>query len=325
MAPHPTRPTRLVRHNTLSSMKALVVSDQGTLELADVPQPEPSGEDVLVAVRAISLNRGELHRLADSQPGWRPGWDFAGHVATASAARESPPEGARVFGFSMGGSWAEYVAVPPEQLATLPDEVSFDQAAALPVVGLTALRTLSMAGDLTGKRVLVIGASGGVGHFAIQLARRMGAEVTGIVRRAVRAEEAMQFGDATVTTIDRIGGEYDVILESAGGDSLRRALELVAPRGVVITFGNSSRQETTFLVNDFYAKQAMLRGFFLLDEIATQPLTTDLADLAKLVADGELAIEVGQIFAWEDAAAALEALRQRSVSGKVVLRVADTT
>ncbi|TDD24727.1 zinc-binding dehydrogenase [Nonomuraea diastatica] len=317
-------------------MKALAATgDADLIELVRVPDPSPAPGNVLVDVRAFSVNRGELHRLLTAAAGWRPGWDFAGVIADPG-----PPDagdlvpGVRVFGIAAGRSWAERVAVPACQAARIPEGLSWEQAAALPTAALTALRTLRIPGDLTGARtrrdpgdlagaaVLVTGAAGGVGRFAVQLARRAGAKVTAVVGRPERGRELGSLGADEVSVGTRqLAPGFDLILESGGGDSLREALRLVAPRGTVVSFGNSSRSETKLPVSDFYPKEAALRGFYLLNDLATAQTADDLTFLAGLVAAGELTVDLAHTAAWSEARAVLGGLRERSVPGKAVLRV----
>lgn len=274
-------------------MKALVATgDDDLVELRDVDPPSAGPGEVLVDVCAVSLNRGELHRLRSAAAGWRPGWDFAGTVAGGATL----PAGTRVCGLAAGGSWAEQVCVRDDQLAAVPPEVPLSRAAALPVAGLTALRALRLAGDLAGRCVRVTGSSGGVGGYAVDLARRTGARVDA-------AEGA------------------DVVLESVGGGSLAATLATVAHGGLVVSFGNSAREQTTFDPSVFYPKQATLRGYYLLDDVVADPPAADLAHLVHLVATGELRNDVARLVDWRHARTALADMRDRRLHGKAVLEV----
>src|SRR4051812_38635123 len=121
------------------------------LDRRELPEPEPGPHDVLVAVRAYAVNRGELSLLQQRADGWQPGQDVAGVVARAAADGSGPPAGARVVGIADGGGWSERVPVPSHRIAVLPDGARFEDAAALPVAGLTALRALREAGPLLGR------------------------------------------------------------------------------------------------------------------------------------------------------------------------------
>ncbi|MEU9019772.1 zinc-binding dehydrogenase [Actinomadura sp. NPDC048394] len=309
-------------------MRALsATGDGGLVELVRVPEPSAGTGEVLVDVQAVSVNRGELHRLTGAAAGWRPGWDFAGVVAdqgTSGAAPGAgrPAPGTRVFGIADGGSWAERVAVPAARLAVVPDGLPVERAAALPTAGLTALRALRMHGDLAGAGVLVTGAAGGVGRFAVQLAHRFKAEVTAVVGRPGRREGLAALGAAEVVVgVEGLEAGFDLVLETGGGESLREALRLVAPHGTVVSFGNSSRASTTFSVSDFYPKEAALRGFYVLNDLDGPRTADDLAYLAGLAATGELAVDIAAMSDWRDARAILHRLRDRRLAGKAVLLV----
>lgn len=301
-------------------MKALLATGAGGLELAEVAEPVASAGEVLVEVHSISLNRGELHRLQDADPGWRPGWDFAGVVAARGDRATTAAAGTRVFGAVPRAAWAERLAVGSDCLARLPDELSFVQGAALPVAGLTALRVLELGGPLDGANVLVIGAAGGVGRLAVQLASCDGARVTAVVGDEPRSAGITELGASEVVVgIANAGAEYDLILESAGGESLARVLELVAPGGTVVSFGNSARERTCFDVNGFYPREAELRGFYLWRDVERRAPAEDLVELARLAASGSVVVDVDLCLPWQESAAALAALRAREVAGKAVL------
>src|SRR5690348_2161683 len=205
------------------------------IELREVAEPEPATDQALVEVHTFSVNRGELTLLANRPEGWRPGQDIAGVVVQAAADGSGPKEGTRVVALADGAGWAQRVAAPTARMAALPDNVSFASAATLPVAGLTALRTVRLGGDLLGRRVLITGAAGGVGRFAVQLAALAGAEVTGVVGRPERAAGLAERGvTATVNTVQEAEGVFDLILESAGGTSLAGAISKVARGGIIV-------------------------------------------------------------------------------------------
>ena len=294
------------------------------LELGEIDSPRPGSDEALVAVRAVSLNRGEARYLPRREEGTVHGWDVAGVVEQAAADGSGPAEGERVVGLVSEGAWAEQAAVPTARLAALPDEVSFEDAATLPVAGMTAVRALEVAGPLMGRRVLVTGASGGVGRFAIQLARDGGAHVTGVSSSPERAGGLADLGaDEVISELTAEGEPFDVILESVGGASLAAALARVAPWGTIVTFGNSSSEETTFDVSPFYALPgARLIGLRVFDELDRHASgVRDLRLLAERVAAGRLDTQISVTRSWREAGPTLEDLIERRVRGKAVLTI----
>lgn len=305
-------------------MRALVASASAAehIELRDVPAPSPAPHETLVRVHAVSINRGEINRLPLAEDGTRFGWDLAGTVERPSADGGGPAEGTRLVGFVASTAWAEQVAVPNLRLSPIPDHLSFEAASALPVAGLTALRMVRID-RLLGKRVLITGAAGGVGRFAIQLAARGGAQVTGVVGSEERGRGLRELGaEHVILELDPASEPFDLILESVGGTSLATALGLVRNGGLIVSFGNSSKVETTFRVNTFYGRHdARLQGFSLLAPNQPSDFRDDLRYLAELAAGGRLDAQLDLVTDWNDAAVAFAALRERRVHGKAVLLI----
>jgi NADPH:quinone reductase len=301
-------------------MRALIAdsSAPGRIAFRDVSEPVPTPGDVLVEVRAFSINRGELRMLGTAADGWRPGWDFAGILQ--SDVEGGLRAGSRVVGIRQGGTWAERVAVSQGWIAEMPDGVSFAQGAALPTAGLAALRILRLGPAILGRRVLVTGASGGVGRFAIQLAHLGGADVTALVSSgSARAAGLRELGaDEVVSDIGQLRGRFDLILESVGGDTLGRLVTMVHPRGTLVMFGNSSNEPTTFNVRDIYNDALIrLQGFELF--FGGDPFGRDLGYLVTLVAERKLDPQLAGELSWEQMPEAMERLRNRDVAGKVAL------
>ena len=305
-------------------MLALVISpDSATgLTISEVEEPRPRANEALVSVHATSLNRGELRLLTIRSKGWIPGQDVVGVVERAAADGSGPAVGARVVALVDEAGWAERVAVPTERLAVLPEAVSFVSAATLPVAGTTALRTLRHGGDLTGLKVLITGASGAVGRFQIQIAREQGASVTAIA--AARHDDDLRGlgAEQVVEAIELAKGPFSLITESVGGQSLAHAIERIAPGGTIVMFGSSSGELTPVGFRQFVPghEGARLQTFAYYN--SGSGIGADIATLLALVAAGRLETRVALTKPWTDIAQALDALRQRSFSGKAVLAIA---
>jgi NADPH2:quinone reductase len=305
-------------------MRALVAdrSAPAGVSLREAPDPEPGPSEALLEVSAVSLNRGEVRRLPARQEGTIPGWDVAGVVTQPAADGSGPQEGARVVALADEGGWAALATAPTDRMAELPDEVSFEAASTLPVAGLTAVRALEVGGPLLGRRVLVTGAAGGVGRFAIQLAHRAGAHVTGVIGSPERGEGLQELGaDELITEFGPEGEPFDLILESVGGTSLAAAFTRVGWKGTIVTFGASSPEPTTFRTETFYNRGGPrlygLRVFHELEFHGSGP--RDLGLLVSELAAGRLDPGIGLTASLWEPDDALQALLDRRVPGKAVL------
>ncbi|MEX2622366.1 MAG: zinc-binding dehydrogenase [Acidimicrobiia bacterium] len=302
-------------------MRALIVTPESALvTLADVPEPELHRDDVLVRVHAFSLNRGEVTRLLSPPHGWQPGWDFAGVVEQPNGSDLSV--GDRVLGVVRQGAWAEYVAAPRGHLGAVPDTVTFAEAASLPIAGLTALRSLRVAGPILGRSVLITGAGGSVGRFAIQLATLGGAETCALVRSESHVGGLQALGAPVVaTSIETLDSEFDLILETVGGETLGKAMLKLTPQGRLVIIGNTSNELTTFDARGFYpGGSRQLIGFALPATYAADPPALDLSYLAAEVARGRLDPQVAEVFDWYQMETAIDHMRYNSSAGRTVLR-----
>jgi NADPH:quinone reductase len=303
-------------------MLAIVNTPNGAapIEIREMPEPTPALNEALVEVQAFSLNRGELRLMQVRPEGWRPGQDISGVVLRAAADGSGPPKGARIVALTDNAGWAQRAAVPAHRMARLADNVGFAEAAALPVAGLTALRTLRHGAPLLGKRVLVTGAAGGVGHMAVQIAARSGAHVTAIVGSAERARH-LRGAEQTVTGIDQAEGRYALILEAVGGASLTAAIGRVEAKGAIVIFGNSSGEPTSINFRDFAEHpNARIQSFSYFNSEPEERFAPDLALLAGLVAEGALKPTLVES-SWRDLAKIGPELRDRRIAGKAVFRV----
>jgi NADPH:quinone reductase len=277
------------------SMRAIVYdpSSPHGLRLGEAPEPQADDHEALIEVRAIALNFADVAFLAERrQPGEVVGFEAAGMVLEAAADGSGPAAGARVSGFGPAGGWAQRRAVNVDQLAIVPGSVDLGVAAAVPVAGVTALRALRALGSVVGRRILVTGASGGVGRMAVQLAGRAGAHVIACVGKPERGVGLLELGAAEVVVdLGDVAPVYGA-LENVGGALLAEVYALVEPEGSVQSIGMASLEPTTI---DF--EQARLRGGGRIEAFNVfshgGAFGGDLAQLLKLVARGELDPQVG--------------------------------
>ncbi|MGV9455914.1 zinc-binding dehydrogenase [Streptomyces sp. NPDC003635] len=302
------------------SVRALVVdpSAPAAVRLAEVADPVAGPGQVLVDVSHASLNYGDLN---DARSGRVPegavlGSDAVGVVVEAAADGSGPDVGTQVVAMTPG-AFAERVAIDVAALAVVPKSLDPARAVALPVAGIAALRSLRAAGLGSGKRVLVTGASGGVGRFAVQLAARAGAHVIASVGSAARRAGLVQSGaDEVLVGIEGLDRPVDIVIDSVGGPQMVAAWDRLAPGGSLQSVGWTSGEPAVFPP---YATVGPAKS--LTSYVNDGPAGADLAVLADLAAEGTLTVEIGWRGSWERFDEAADALRGRRVAGKAVLDV----
>jgi NADPH:quinone reductase-like Zn-dependent oxidoreductase len=328
-----------------ATMRAVVQDIYGpadVLELRDVARPAPADGEVLVRVRAAGLDRGVWHvmtglpylvRVVVPTMGLRRpkvpirGMDLAGQVEAVGRDVTRFRPGDAVFGWTEGGSYAEYASVPEDQLVPMPSTLSFEQAAAVPISGLAALEGLCDVGEVqAGQRVLVIGAAGGVGSFAVQLAKAFGAQVTGVASttqaelvRSIGADEVVDYTRTDVTDGSR---HWDLILDTAGHRSLSRLRRALSPAGTLVIVGSEVRGRWMGGFDRQLRAVALSRVVGQrLRMLSSTPRRDDLETLRQLIEAGKVAPLLDRTFPLAQVRQAIGHLLAGGGRGKLVITV----
>jgi NADPH:quinone reductase-like Zn-dependent oxidoreductase len=297
-------------------MKAVVMHETGgpeVLRREDVDAPEPDDGEVLIRVRAASVNPIDWkyrRGYADKAVPAVLGQDAAGTVEVSRA--DGYAEGDEVFGFVSSGGYAELATASAGAVARKPDGVSSEQAAAIPVAGITAWQALFDRGGLqSGQTALVAGAAGGVGHFAVQFAKQAGARVVGTGstrnREFVLGLGADDYVDYTEQDVADVVSGVDVALDTVGGDVPESLVPAVRQGGVVVTIAAAPPEEA-----------AQARGARA-ELLVSTPNPEQLARIADLIASGDVRVELAEVFSLDEAARAHEASESGHVRGKLIL------
>jgi len=303
-------------------MRALVIDPAvpGGLSLGEAADPMPSAHQVVVQIQAVSLNRGEVSGIPRAKPGTVLGWDAAGTVVQAAADGSGPDVGTRVVTLGGAGGWAERRAVGTTDLAVLPEGLDAGLASALPVAGVTALRAIRLCGGVVGRRILITGASGGVGRFGVQLAHRAGARVVALVGNTQRGAGLADLGaDEVVTDIETGVAPVYGVLENVGGSTLVTAFRLLELGGTLVSIGAASGEPSSFPAYSTVGPHRSLISFTMNGEGGDPG--ADLGYLVNLLHTGELDPQVNWRGDWSRAGEAIRLLLGRQVAGKAVLDV----
>lgn len=317
-------------------MKAILYPIYGApdvLQLAEVAIPTPKEQEVLVKIHAAAANPADWHRMrADPilvrlSDGLRKpkdprlGADIAGRVEAVGAQVTEFQPGDEVFGEIGAGGFAEYVAVPAKTLMHKPANRTFAEAAAIPIAGLTALQGLRDTGKIQpGQQVLVNGASGGVGTYAVQLAKHFGAQVTGVCSgrnvELVRGLGADQVIDYTQTDFTRTGQRYDLILDAIGNRSVADCRRALTPTGICAVAGFTTLARLL---------QVALLGSWGSQKMANflaRPNQNDLRLLKELLEAGKIRSVIDRSYPLAQTAEAIRYLETGRARGKVIITVA---
>ncbi len=325
-------------------MKACVLRSYGSrVNLTDVATPVPAADEVLVRVHATSVNPYDWHfvlgepRVARLMPGMglrTPkigilGCDMAGRVvSTGENVTEFRP-GDDVFALLEHGGYAEYVSVPERLLARMPGNMAYEQAAAVPMAATTALLGLRDVGRVaSGQRVLVNGASGGVGTFAVQIARALGASVDAVCRGAnaelVRSLGADDVVDYAKEDFTRTGRRYDVLLDVAGSRSVRACRRVLSPRGTLVLVGGPAGrwlQPAGHVMGSLALAPLVSQRIALADIVSCPAKKELLTALAALMEEGKVTPVISRTYAFDDIDEAVRYQLQGHVPGKVVVSI----
>jgi NADPH:quinone reductase len=305
-----------------NTINAVMVAEgaPGRLAFGEVPAPTPAPSEAVVRVAAIALGRTDLIKLQVAPAGTRLGGDLAGTVVHAAVDGSGPQAGVRVAGIGPAGAWAETCTVPTNALAPLPDGVPFAHGAALPVYGLTAKHAVDHGGPLVGRTVLVTGATGAVGHFALQLARLAGARVIGQVRTHDRVALARSAGAHDVIVGDDVAehAPYHLIVDGVGGHVLAGSLRFLDPDGMAVAYGIAGGDPALpldlrkFLGGNIY--RLRMRNIY-----RRHPAAEGLQTLIDLAATDRLHPHIATEAKWTDMGEVAQNVLDRTFEGRAVL------
>ncbi|GAA3133531.1 zinc-binding dehydrogenase [Planomonospora alba] len=307
-------------------MRALIIdhSAPGGLRLGEAPEPVPTPGQALIRVTATSLNHGEVAGLGTAPQGAVLGWDAAGTIERAAQDGSGPAAGTQVVTLGLDGAWAELRAVDTDWIGVVPQNADPGAISTVPVAGASALRALHRIGPTLGRRILITGATGGAGRYAVQLARLGGAHVVASTGDpAAHAQSLRTLGAHEVIPDPAVLTEpVDGVVDFVGGRQLVAAYDRLAAGGTLVSVGHAAGDGEAFPFGAFGGDQGRqdrsITTFFL---AAHRDLGPDLTWLAGAVAAGRLNPQISWRGSWSGAAEAVGLLLGRRLHGKAVLEI----
>lgn len=305
-------------------MRALLIDHNAPnhLRLGEAPDPVPGPAQALIRVVGASLNRGEVaFRAPAASEGSVLGWDASGIIVTPAVDGSGPAEGTPVLTVDgEGGGWADLRAVDTASLAAVPVHSDLAALAALPVAGLSALRALRSLGEVEGRRILITGASGSVGRFAVQLGARVDAEMIAVASPQHHPDLIALGASATVTRPADVDGPVFAVIDMVGGEFLPESYRVLQDHGgTLLSVGHVAAMPEVFEVGDMQGKSRTIRGFYLFADMTG--IADDLARLVTLTAEGSLDPQIAWRGPWTEYDEAVRLLLARRLHGKAVLEI----
>lgn len=305
-------------------MRAIVVdhTEEHGVRLAELAPPQPLAHEALVRVHAFSINYGDVQDgVHNALDGTIPGWEAAGVVERAAADGSGPDEGTPVVSLDQDGGWAELRAVDARGLGVAPPDVDLGAIATVPVAGVSALAALHRIGPLLARRVAITGATGGVGRFAVQLARLGGAHVVAVTTQPdARGDALRALGADQVVDPDSFPDGLDGVVDTVGGSVLVQGFSALAANGTLVSVGHMTDEPEAFPVGTLLSRGGQdnrtLSTFFLPD---STDVRRGMTWLTELVARGVVDPGIGWRGSWREVSAAIDALQRRRLDGKAVL------
>ena len=302
--------------------------DERPFAFIAIDNSTPRENELVIDVKAFSLNPGDVLHALSATDGFTPGWDFSGVVIDSGSLRHKSLIGKKVVGIKPDfGTWRNRLTLPRHQVALIPDTLDFVEATTLPIPGLTALYTVQKGKSLLNKTVLITASTGAVGQMTHQLVRLAGGNHYGMIRNSSTEQSIKSLGALGVYRKEdfknaSLNDHFDLIIDSVGGDYINFLLPALKNDGTLISVGNSQSNIVTIDYTNLLQKNNIkFERFFLGEEIKKREISADLGYLSNLLNQGLLRTNVSFVESWEHINRAIHEFKSGHQSGKIVLTI----